>query len=139
MHARSFSRPYNSLTSATSFNRLLYLESLDISGNRLDSLTRTTHLLSPSDELAKPTALLELQCLRHLRELRADGNRITSLDGLQMLEGLVKLSLEANAIKDADFSDCCWCVRFLRFCSSELSMSDLMCVIDTVSHTYRCL
>lgn len=135
MHGHSFFRVYNSLTSATSFNRLLYLESLDVSGNRLDSLTRTTHLLSPSDEVTKVTVLLELQCLRHLRELRADGNRITSLDGLQMLEGLVKLSLEANAIKDTDFSDCCWCVLCLRFCFSELSTSDLMSVIDIVSHT----
>lgn len=46
----------------------------------------------------------ELQCLRHLRELRADGNRITSLDGLQKLEALRKLSVQGNLIQEVDLS-----------------------------------
>lgn len=46
----------------------------------------------------------ELQCLRHLRELKADGNRITSLDGLQKLEALTRLSVQGNLIQEVDFS-----------------------------------
>lgn len=46
----------------------------------------------------------ELQCLRHLRELRADGNRITNLDGLQKLEALTKLSVQGNLIREVDLS-----------------------------------
>lgn len=52
----------------------------------------------------------ELDCLRNLRELRADGNKIRSMDGLQKLEGLVKLSLEANEILNVDLTGFRWCV-----------------------------
>jgi len=52
----------------------------------------------------------ELECLHHLRELRADGNRIKSIDGLQAMDGLVKLSLQGNAVGDVDFAGCRWCV-----------------------------
>lgn len=54
--------------------------------------------------LTEGTAKKELQCLRHLRELRADGNKITSLDGLQKLEGLTKLSVQGNLIREVDLS-----------------------------------
>ena len=52
--------------------------------------------------------VIELECLRHLRELRADGNRITSLDGLSKMEGLTKLSLQGNRIVSADCMACKW-------------------------------
>jgi Leucine-rich repeat (LRR) protein len=51
----------------------------------------------------------DLSCLRHLRELRADGNQITSTDGLQALDSLVKLSLQGNRIRAVDFSSHRWC------------------------------
>ncbi|KAI0078231.1 hypothetical protein K474DRAFT_1594475 [Panus rudis PR-1116 ss-1] len=68
---------------------LLNLESLDISNNNIDSL-------------------LQLECLRHLRELRADGNNIESIDGLHKMDGLVKLSLQRNCIRTIDLADCRW-------------------------------
>ncbi|KAG7443173.1 L domain-like protein [Guyanagaster necrorhizus] len=71
----------NRLTSLTSFGHLGALESLDVCGNELDSLR-----------------LLELSCLRNLRELKADGNRITSLEGLEALQ-LIKLSLAGNCLR----------------------------------------
>jgi protein NUD1 len=43
-----------------------------------------------------------------LRELRADGNRITSIDGLQKLEALNKLNLHSNQIQQVDFSNVRW-------------------------------
>jgi hypothetical protein len=51
---------------------------------------------------------LELECLRHLRELRADGNHIRSLEGLQRMDCLVKLSVQRNRITDMDFTQCSW-------------------------------
>jgi hypothetical protein len=53
---------------------------------------------------------VELQCLRHLRELKADGNQLTSLDGLERMDGLVKLSVQGNAIRDVDLEEFRWCV-----------------------------
>lgn len=66
----------------------------------------------------------ELQCLRHLRELRADGNRITSIDGLQKLDGLTKLSLQGNQIQEADFSKVRWYESF----SKTPPISDEECI-----------
>ena len=51
----------------------------------------------------------ELECLRHLRELKADGNKITSLDGLQRMDGLVKLSVQGNRIEAVDLAQYRWC------------------------------
>jgi protein NUD1 len=51
---------------------------------------------------------IELECLRHLRELRADGNIITSLDGLQKMDGLIKLSLHGNRVRSIDLSEYDW-------------------------------
>jgi len=50
----------------------------------------------------------ELECLRHLRELRADGNYIRTIEGLQCMDCLVKLSLQRNRIADMDFTQCSW-------------------------------
>lgn len=54
----------------------------------------------------------ELSSLRHVRELRADGNTITSLEGLEELDGLVKLSLKGNKITHVNFEEVRWCVSF---------------------------
>jgi Leucine-rich repeat (LRR) protein len=51
---------------------------------------------------------VDLSPLRHLRELRADGNQIASVDGLQNLDSLVKLSLQGNRIRRVDFSTLRW-------------------------------
>lgn len=53
----------------------------------------------------------ELDCLRNLRELRADGNKIRSIDGLQRMESLVKLSLQSNHIRGVDLTGFRWCVE----------------------------
>jgi len=55
----------------------------------------------------------ELDCLRNLRELRADGNKIKSIDGLQKLESLVKLSLQSNQIRKVDLTGYRWYVSCL--------------------------
>ncbi|KAH9969456.1 hypothetical protein BC827DRAFT_1333024 [Russula dissimulans] len=86
---RSLSVSRNSLTRATSFSHLLSLEHLDISYNKVESLS-------------------QLECLRHLRELRADGNYIRAIEGLQRMDCLVKLSLQRNRIADMDFTQCSW-------------------------------
>ena len=54
----------------------------------------------------------ELTCLRHLRELRADGNKISQLDGLMKFDGLLKLSLQGNELREIDFSVLKWSVFF---------------------------
>lgn len=86
----------------------------------MDSLRRT--FLSRSPFLREGGNLIggcehypELQCLRHLRELKADGNKLTSLDGLERMDGLVKLSVQGNAIKAVDLEDFRWCVLRPRF------------------------
>lgn len=58
----------------------------------------------------------ELECLRHLRELRADGNRIESVEGLHKMDGLVKLSLQRNRIRHIDLTLFRW---YAWVCSSH--------------------
>ncbi|KAF5337481.1 hypothetical protein D9758_013588 [Tetrapyrgos nigripes] len=79
----------NSLTGVTSYHHLLNLENLDISRNQVDSLK-------------------QLSCLRHLRELKADGNSITSTEGLERMDGLVKLSLQGNRVRLIDLEEYRW-------------------------------
>jgi Leucine-rich repeat (LRR) protein len=98
-----------SLTSATSFSHLLNLENLDISYNKVESLSRTFLQCCLILIEANGFLRLELECLRHLRELRADGNLIRSLDGLQRMHCLVKLSLQRNHIVEMDFTQGSWC------------------------------
>ena len=50
----------------------------------------------------------ELSCLRHLRELKADHNRIDDLTGLAELDGLVRLSLKCNRIARLDLGSTKW-------------------------------
>lgn len=115
------------LTGLTSYSHLLNLENLDISRNEVDSLRRAS-LLRPSFPfsfsfsfsffiliLIYPHAkfhlkfyFAELACLRHLRELRADGNTIASVEGLERMDGLVKLSLEGNALRALDLQAFRW-------------------------------
>ncbi len=87
----------NRLTSLTSFGHLGALESLDVCGNELDSLRRKVLLPNEVSKIFSDV-LLELSCLRNLRELKADGNRITSLEGLEKLQ-LIKLSLVGNCLR----------------------------------------
>lgn len=98
-----------SLTGITSFSHLLNLENLDISYNEIESLARACFNFINEGFLHSHNNL-ELDCLRHLRELRADGNKITSVDGLQKMDGLVKLSLQDNRIQDVDLSIYRWSV-----------------------------
>ncbi|KAK7048103.1 hypothetical protein R3P38DRAFT_2867383 [Favolaschia claudopus] len=86
---RTLSVASNRLTGLTSYSHLLNLENLDISRNEVDSLR-------------------QLACLRHLRELRADGNMLESAEGLERMDGLVKLSLAGNAIRTLDVSAFRW-------------------------------
>ncbi|KAJ6620748.1 hypothetical protein B0H10DRAFT_2215737 [Mycena sp. CBHHK59/15] len=84
---RTLSVASNCLTGLTSYSHLLNLENLDISGNEVDSLRQ----LAP---------------LRHLRELRADGNALRSVEGLERLDGLMKLSLAGTSSARARRAGC---------------------------------
>ncbi|GAA5825295.1 hypothetical protein JCM11251_006925 [Rhodosporidiobolus azoricus] len=79
----------NLLSSLTSFQHFPRLERLDLSHNDLDSVH-------------------QLACLVHLRELKADGNQIRSLDGLGGLDALVKVSLKGNHIQEVDLAKLKW-------------------------------
>ncbi|GBB85446.1 hypothetical protein RclHR1_11990006 [Rhizophagus clarus] len=74
----------NRLTSLTSFAHLPNLEYLDISQNRIETLT-------------------DLHRLEHLREVFADENLITCCYSVLRIPGLVKLSLKKNKLKSVDF------------------------------------
>lgn len=52
--------------------------------------------------------LLEFSGLTHLRELKADGNEIASLDGLGGLDGLMKLSVKGNKLRKVRFEGFAW-------------------------------
>ena len=54
----------------------------------------------------------------------ADGNAITSLDGLESLDSLVKVSLKGNSIAQVDFDTFAWS----RVESLDLSGNGLRCV-----------
>jgi len=60
------------------------LQYLDVSGNDIDSLEGFCDLM-------------------HLRELKADDNAIWRLDDIFGLDGLLKLSLKANKLREVDF------------------------------------
>lgn len=51
---------------------------------------------------------IELACLRHLRDLKADCNNLTSLGGLGRTTTLIKLSVKGNCLTEVDFNDCSW-------------------------------
>jgi len=83
---RSLNAARNLLTSLTSWNHLINLQYLDVSGNTIENLGG-------------------FGCLIHLRELKADNNHIESLDGIQHLDALLKLSVKGNRISSADFTN----------------------------------
>ncbi|KAF7799379.1 hypothetical protein EIP86_010611 [Pleurotus ostreatoroseus] len=107
---RTLSVASNRLTAVTSFSHLLNLENLDISRNAIDSLRRECgrSVAAAMLILSCPPVAPELECLRHLRELRADGNLIRGLDGLQKMDGLVKLSLQGNSLEHIDLAGFRW-------------------------------
>jgi Leucine-rich repeat (LRR) protein len=53
--------------------------------------------------------------LRHLRELKADNNRITDLSGIGEMDCLIKLSLAGNRIESLDLGLVKWCVQIARY------------------------
>ena len=97
---------FNKLTSITSFGHLLFLERLDLSNNDIDSVQRKSCQSQIRSHLKISAA--ELGCLRHLRELKADNNRISSLVGLSLIDGLIKLSLKNNKLTTVDFGATLW-------------------------------
>ncbi len=74
----------NCLSSLTSWGHLQNLQYLDISGNGLESLDG-------------------LSCLAHLRELKANRNRICNLEGIFDLNALLYLELQDNEVESVDF------------------------------------
>ncbi|KAH7153310.1 hypothetical protein EDB81DRAFT_791152 [Dactylonectria macrodidyma] len=75
----------NMLTELTSWDHLMNLQYVDISGNEVKSLSA-------------------LKGLVHLRSVKADNNQLTSLDGLDAHDGLLTLRARNNLIEDVDFA-----------------------------------
>ncbi|KAG6903283.1 hypothetical protein C0995_000178 [Termitomyces sp. Mi166 len=117
---RTLSAASNSLTGLTSYSHLLNLEKLDISRNDVESLKL---------KVLWPMAFAELAGLRHLRELKADGNKISSIEGLERMDGLVKLSLQGNSIQMVDLNQNHW----TRLESLNLSQNRLERILGLAS------
>ncbi|KAK3182597.1 Protein nud1 [Lecanicillium sp. MT-2017a] len=83
---RQLKASHNMLTELTSWDHLMNLQYVDISGNEVKSLSALKNLV-------------------HLRSLKADNNKLTSLDGLDAHDGLLSLRARQNLIEDVDFSD----------------------------------
>jgi Leucine-rich repeat (LRR) protein len=49
-----------------------------------------------------------LECLKNLKELKADENTITDISGIAKLDGLVKLSVANNRIESLDVGRTKW-------------------------------
>ncbi|KAK7414655.1 Protein nud1 [Neonectria punicea] len=75
----------NMLTELTSWDHLMNLQYVDISGNEVKSLSA-------------------LKGLVHLRSIKADNNQLTSLDGLDTHDGLLSLRARDNLIEEVDFA-----------------------------------
>ncbi|PHH85756.1 hypothetical protein CDD83_11217 [Cordyceps sp. RAO-2017] len=76
---------HNLLTELTSWDHLMNLQYIDISGNEVKSLSALKNLV-------------------HLRSVRADDNQLTGLDGFEFHDGLLSLRARNNAIERLDFS-----------------------------------
>ncbi|UNI24675.1 Protein nud1 [Purpureocillium takamizusanense] len=75
----------NMLTELTSWDHLMHLQYVDVSGNEIKSLSALKNLV-------------------HLRSIRADDNQLTSLDGLDCHDGLLSLRARNNLIEELDCS-----------------------------------
>ncbi|KAI9790896.1 MAG: hypothetical protein M1816_004657 [Peltula sp. TS41687] len=75
----------NCLSSLTAWGHLRNLQYLDVSGNEIDSLRGFRGLI-------------------HLRELKADNNHISLLEGILEMNGLIKLDISRNAFERLDFA-----------------------------------
>lgn len=82
---RQLKASYNMLTELTSWDHLMNLQYVDISGNEVKSLSA-------------------LKGLVHLRSVKADNNQLTSLDGLDAHDGLLSLRARDNLIEELDFA-----------------------------------
>jgi len=76
----------NCLSDLAAWDSLRNLQYLDVSGNQLARLCGFQHLV-------------------HLRSLKADNNEIESLNGLEDLNGLIKLCLRGNRLREVDFEN----------------------------------
>lgn len=121
----------NRLTSLTSFGHLRNLERLDISSNQLDSVARKSSNLV----VLTLSLLAELTCLVHLRELNVDNNRISSIDGLSQLDGLIKISMKNNRLSSINFGRTKWRrLESLNLSHNQLvDVSSLDCLESCVS------
>ena len=52
--------------------------------------------------------MTEFSCLKHLRELCANDNSITSLEGITQLDGLIKVSVRGNKISSLSLDKAKW-------------------------------
>jgi Leucine-rich repeat (LRR) protein len=66
-----------------------------------------------------------LECLRHLRELKADGNMITDLTSIMTMDNLIKLSCNDNRLTRIDFNNAKWYVD-LAVISLETKLMKLL-------------
>ncbi|EME78481.1 uncharacterized protein MYCFIDRAFT_157276 [Pseudocercospora fijiensis CIRAD86] len=90
------------LSSLTPWTHLMNLQYLDISGNQMDNVTG-------------------LECLIHLRELRADDNNIESLDGVLGLDGLLKFRARRNKLRSLELEYSQWQrLEELDLCGNEI-------------------
>ncbi|KAH8179015.1 septation initiation network scaffold protein cdc11 [Sarocladium implicatum] len=83
---RQLKANHNLLTELTSWDHLMNLQYIDISGNEVTSLSALKNLV-------------------HLRSIKADNNHLTSLDGLDGHDGLLSLRARDNDIAEIDFAD----------------------------------
>ncbi|POR32480.1 Septation initiation network scaffold protein cdc11 [Tolypocladium paradoxum] len=82
---RQLKASQNMLTELTSWDHLMNLQYVDVSGNEVKSLSALKNLV-------------------HLRSIRADDNQLTGLDGLDCHDGLLSLRARNNLIEEVDFS-----------------------------------
>ncbi|KAF5680576.1 Septation initiation network scaffold cdc11 [Fusarium heterosporum] len=95
----------NMLTELTSWDHLLNLQYVDISGNEVKSLSA-------------------LRGLVHLRSIKADNNQLTSLDGLDTHDGLLTLRARHNLIEEVDFAR----VQMERLTELDLEGNQITCI-----------
>ncbi|PNY29263.1 Septation initiation network scaffold protein cdc11 [Tolypocladium capitatum] len=99
---RQLKASQNMLTELTSWDHLMNLQYVDISGNGVKSLSALKNLV-------------------HLRSIRADDNQLTSLDGLDCHDGLLSLRARNNLIEGVDFST----VSFERLTELDLEGNNM--------------